>query len=43
VVTDVDLEILRRHRYSGAVQNWKDRRADLYRIHYRDPEGQLEV
>jgi len=43
VVTDVDLEILRRHRYSGAVQNWKDRRTDLYRVYYRGPDGAREV
>jgi len=43
VVTDVDLEILRRYRYSGAVQNWKDRRADLYRISYHDPDGSMEI
>jgi len=43
VVTDVDVEILRRHRYSGDVQNWKDRRADLYRIHYEDPDGEMEI
>lgn len=32
VVADVDLEVLRRHRLSGTVQNWKDRRHDLYKI-----------
>ena len=32
VVADVDLETLRRHRHSGTVQNWKDRRLDLYKI-----------
>ena len=32
IIHDVDVERLRRHRYAGAVQNWKDRRTDLYRI-----------
>jgi len=43
IVTDVDLEILRRHRYSGDVQNWKDRRADLYRILYRAADGEVDI
>jgi len=38
IVSDVDLEILRRVRYSGTVQNWKDRRTDLYQIRYRSEE-----
>ncbi len=32
VVADVDLELLRRHRYSGTSQPWNDRRSDLYGI-----------
>ncbi len=32
VVADVDLELLRRHRHSGTVQPWNDRRDDLYRV-----------
>lgn len=31
---DVDLEQLRRARHSGTVQNWNDRRTDLYRVEY---------
>jgi len=34
IIHDVDIERLRRHRFSGSVQNWKDRRSDLYRIEY---------
>ena len=37
VMSDLDLEILRRARYSGTVQNWKDRRTDLYRLTLHDP------
>jgi predicted amidohydrolase len=32
IIHDVDLELLRRHRESGSVTNWKDRRTDLYEI-----------
>jgi hypothetical protein len=31
-MADVDLELLRRHRYSGTVQPWNDRRDDLYGV-----------
>lgn len=34
VVADVDLEILRRHRKSGTVNQLRDRRNDIYRIQY---------
>jgi len=43
IVSDVDLEILRRARYSGSVQNWKDRRSDLYQIRYREATGFEEI
>ena len=39
VMHDVDLEALRRHRESGSVQNWNDRRTDLYRVTYEE-DGQ---
>lgn len=35
IVDDVDLELLKRHRQSGSVLNWMDRRKDLYEIRYR--------
>ncbi|TKD68650.1 bifunctional GNAT family N-acetyltransferase/carbon-nitrogen hydrolase family protein [Pseudalkalibacillus hwajinpoensis] len=35
VVGDVDLEILRRQRQSGTVRQLRDRRKDLYEIHYK--------
>jgi predicted amidohydrolase/ribosomal protein S18 acetylase RimI-like enzyme len=39
VVHDVDTERLRRHRIAGTVQNWNDRRTDLYRVLWKgDPE-----
>jgi len=39
VLHDVDIELLRRHRASGTVQTWNDRRKDLYQVRYREPDG----
>jgi predicted amidohydrolase/GNAT superfamily N-acetyltransferase len=39
VIHDVDLQLLRRHRLTGTVQNWNDRRKDLYKILYYE-DGQ---
>lgn len=36
IVEDVDLELLSRHRQTGNVLNWKDRRTDLYEVRLRD-------
>ncbi|MFN3151940.1 GNAT family N-acetyltransferase [Bremerella sp.] len=36
VIHDVDLELLRRHRMEGSVQNWNDRRKDLYKVQYME-------
>ncbi len=43
VFHDVDLELLRRHRYAGTTQNWNDRRKDLYKIVYKGSGEELEV
>lgn len=32
IIDDVDLELLRRHRQTGSVLNWQDRRTDLYEV-----------
>jgi len=42
VMQDVDVELLRRHRYKGTTTNWRDRRRDLYHITYRE-DGQEHV
>jgi len=34
IIHDVDVEQLRRHRQTGSVQNWNDRRSDLYKVVY---------
>lgn len=39
VMADVDLELLRRHRYSGTVQPWSDRRTDLFAVEWRGGRG----
>ncbi len=36
VIQDVDIELLRRHRYRGTTTNWNDRRKDLYEIRYTE-------
>lgn len=36
IIHDVDVELLRRHRDGGSVQNWNDRRKDLYRVVYTE-------
>lgn len=40
VMHDVDLELLRRHRYTGTTTNWADRRTDLYEIRFL-PDGSV--
>ncbi|MGE7604004.1 GNAT family N-acetyltransferase [Peribacillus sp. NPDC097675] len=36
LIGDVDLEILRRERQSGTVRQLKDRRHDIYKLHYKN-------
>jgi predicted amidohydrolase len=43
IMQDLDIEQLRRHRYKGTVQNWRDRRTDLYRVRYREGDVEFEV
>ena len=38
LVHDVDLQMLRRHRRTGAVRPWTDRRTDLYGVVNRDSD-----
>jgi predicted amidohydrolase len=37
IFEDLDLELLKRHRQSGSVLNWRDRRTDLYDVRYLQP------
>ncbi len=43
VVRDVDIEQLRRHRLRGTVQNWNDRRTDLYRVVFGKGDDRIEI
>ncbi len=43
IVHDLDLDLLRHHREAGSVQNWKDRRTDLYRVHYSEDGRDMSV
>ena len=36
---DVDVELLQRNRTGGTVRPWTDRRRDLYRVRWTDPDG----
>lgn len=42
VIQDLDIELLRRHRYKGTTKNWNDRRKDLYRVVYRE-DGEEKI
>jgi len=39
----LDFEQLRRHRESGSVQNWHDRRRDLYSVAYYEDGERREI
>jgi len=43
LIQDLDLELLRRHRYTGTTKNWLDRRKDLYELVYKDDEGEHRI
>lgn len=43
LIHDVDTEQLRRHRLSGSVRPWSDRRSDLYCVTYRGEDDEVEV
>jgi predicted amidohydrolase len=40
IFQDLDLELLRTHKQSGSVLNWRDRRTDLYEIRWLQNENQ---
>jgi hypothetical protein len=43
IIHDVDLELLRRHRDGGSVQNWNYRRGDLYKVVFTEDGTKREV
>jgi predicted amidohydrolase/ribosomal protein S18 acetylase RimI-like enzyme len=42
VFEDLDLELLKKHRQSGSVLNWQDRRTDLYEVRMLPPTPKSE-
>ncbi len=36
IIDDVDLELLKKHRQTGSVLNWQDRRNDLYKLTFNN-------
>lgn len=43
IIHDVDVELLRRHKRQGDVQNWNDRRRDLYKVVYQEDGKSYEI
>jgi len=43
VVNELDMEALRRHRFTGSVRTWLDRRSDLYAVRYTENGKRSEV
>ncbi len=43
VIQDLDVELLRRHKYRGSTQNWRDRRTDLYKVRWQEDGQEREV
>lgn len=43
IIHDVDLELLRSHRDGGSVQNWNDRRLELYKVMYEEGGQRFEI
>jgi len=40
IFEDLDLELLKTHKQSGSVLNWRDRRSDIYEVRYlKDVSG----
>ena len=36
VMQDLDIELLRKHKYKGSTLNWRDRRTDLYSVRWSE-------
>ncbi len=43
ILHDLDLEVVRRHRFNGTTQNWRDRRRDLYACVFTSDKDKLEI
>jgi predicted amidohydrolase/ribosomal protein S18 acetylase RimI-like enzyme len=40
---ELDLALLKKHRFTGTVQNWNDRRTDFYSLSYSEAGGERVV
>ncbi|MHB8931725.1 MAG: GNAT family N-acetyltransferase [Melioribacteraceae bacterium] len=36
IIDDVDIELLKKHKQSGSVLNWQDRRLDIYSLNFKE-------
>ena len=43
IIHDLDFEQLRRHKAAGSVQNWNDRRNDLYNVTYEEDGKSFKI
>lgn len=43
IMQDLDVEVLRRHRYKGTTRNWLDRRKDLYSVRWKEDGEERSV
>jgi predicted amidohydrolase len=43
IIHDVDVELLRRHKFHGDTQNWNDRRKDIYKVIYMEAGQENEI
>lgn len=43
IIHDLDFQLLNRHRETGTVQNWNDRRTDIYRVTYKEDGHESEI
>lgn len=43
IIQDMDLSLLEHNREKGSVRPWKDRRTDLYQLHYQDKQEKKQV
>ena len=43
LIHDVNVAELARHKHSGSVRNWLDRRTDIYQVHYEENGKVLKI
>jgi predicted amidohydrolase/ribosomal protein S18 acetylase RimI-like enzyme len=43
ILQELDLELLRKHRYKGTTRNWLDRRRDLYEVRFKVGDEEVGI